>query len=68
MHLALECLIQRDVGLRGRDTWHGQNAVEDSFHKMVIINTVQLDHNIIRSRNKVTLHNLRDTFQLLYGC
>ena len=67
MYLALERLIERHIGLCARYTLNVQNLVEDGAHQMLVVDAVELHHQIVRTCDVVTLDNLRNLAELLYG-
>ena len=47
MNLALERLVERHIGLRTRHSLHMQNLVEDGTHQMLVVDAVELDHQVV---------------------
>ena len=67
IHLALEHLLQRNVGFRRRNSLDTQDTVENRPHQVFVIHAVEFHQDIAVAGDEVALHDFGNLPQLLDG-
>ena len=65
VNLTLERFVERHISLRARNALNVVNLVEDCAHQVLVVDAVQLHHQVVRACDVVALHDFGNLLQLL---